>query len=69
MQETIPDRDRGPTANEEPIFEAELRPHRSLGPTGFLLVLAACASGWIVVGGFALSYGAWPVFGDRKSVV
>lgn len=63
MQETIPDRHLGPTANELPIFEAELRPHRSLGSTGFLLVIAAFAAGWIVVGGFALSHGAWPVFG------
>jgi uncharacterized membrane protein len=59
MDETI----AVPTANESPIFEAELRPHRSLGRTGFLLVLMTFVAGWVVVGGFALSYGAWPVFG------
>lgn len=59
MEETI----AAPTVNEQAIFEAELRPHRSLGKTGFVLVLVTFAAGWLVVGGIALSRGAWPVFG------
>lgn len=59
MEETI----AAPTPNEQPIFEAQLRPHRSLGRTGFLLVLTTFAASWLFVGAIALSRGAWPVFG------
>lgn len=59
MEETI----GAATPNDQPIFEAQLRPYRSLGRTGFILVLLTFAAGWLVVGGIALSRGAWPVFG------
>jgi uncharacterized membrane protein len=59
MEETI----AAPTPNEQPIFEAQLRPHRSLGRTGFLLVLMTFAASWLFVGAIALSRGAWPVLG------
>lgn len=44
-------------------FEAELRPHRSLSPLGFRLLMAAVAAPCLVAGLIFLSVGAWPVFG------
>jgi uncharacterized membrane protein len=45
------------------IFSALLTPHRSLGPTGFL-ILMACLGGLSFVSGIIfVSIGAWPVFG------
>ena len=48
---------------DEPFFQALLTPHRSLGRTGFLILMGALLFGWIVTGAFFLSHGAWPVFG------
>jgi uncharacterized membrane protein len=50
-------------AADEPIFRALLRPHRSLGRTGFLILMGGLTFGWIVTGIIMLSHGAWPVFG------
>jgi uncharacterized membrane protein len=52
-----------PHAAEPRIFSAILTPHRSLGPTGFLILmltisLVSCATGVV----FLLA-GAWPVLG------
>src|SRR5215470_11365410 len=45
------------------IFSALLTPHRSLGPTGFLIFMA-CLGGLSFVSGIVfVSIGAWPVFG------
>jgi uncharacterized membrane protein len=55
MSETI--------AADEPFFRALLRPHRSLGRTGFYILMAAFAFGWLVTGIVFLVNGAWPVFG------
>ena len=49
--------------SEEPVFDALLTPHRSLGRTGFLVVMGICAFVWLSSGVFFLSKGAWPVFG------
>ena len=48
---------------EPPLFEALITPHRSLGPRGFLLVMAmlACVSFAAGLGFFLI--GAWPVVG------
>lgn len=51
-----------PTA-DEPFFRALLTPHRSLGRTGFLLLMGALVAGWAFTGVVFLSQGAWPVFG------
>ncbi|MHA7775615.1 DUF2244 domain-containing protein [Roseibium sp. M-1] len=52
----LPDLDR-------PFFTAVLTPHRSLGPKGFL-VLMACLGVISFVAGFLFwRIGAWPVFG------
>lgn len=50
-------------AADEPFFRALLTPHRSLGRTGFAILMGALLFGWIVTGAFFLSAGAWPVFG------
>lgn len=50
-------------AADEPFFRALLTPHRSLGRTGFAILIGALLFGWIVTGAFFLSVGAWPVFG------
>ena len=50
-------------APDEPFFRALLRPHRSLGRTGFFILMGAMVAGWIFTGIIFLSRGAWPVFG------
>ena len=55
MSETI--------AADEPFFRALLTPHRSLGRTGFLVLMGALAFGWLATGVIFLVNGAWPVFG------
>ena len=50
-------------AADEPFFRALLTPHRSLGRTGFALLMGALLCGWAVTGIVMLSNGAWPVFG------
>lgn len=56
MSETNP-------AADEPFFRALLTPHRSLGRTGFLLLMLTLISAWMIGGAFMLAHGAWPVFG------
>ena len=55
---------RGNDASAEPaIFSAVITPHRSLGSTGFL-VLMLCVGGISFASGMVfLLLGAWPVFG------
>jgi uncharacterized membrane protein len=48
---------------DEPFFKALLTPHRSLGRTGFAVLMGALLFGWAVTGVIFLSHGAWPVFG------
>lgn len=48
---------------DEPFFQALLTPHRSLGRTGFLILMGALLFGWAVTGAIFLAHGAWPVFG------
>ena len=50
-------------AADEPFFHALLTPHRSLGRTGFMVLMGSLLFGWLVTGVFMLSRGAWPVFG------
>lgn len=44
-------------------FDAELRPNRSLGPRGFVLLMAALAAISFAAGIAFVAVGAWPVFG------
>src|SRR4029453_18621820 len=50
-------------AAEEPLFRALSRPPRSLGRTGFAVLMGALLFGWLVTGAIFLANGAWPVFG------
>jgi uncharacterized membrane protein len=45
------------------FFDAVLRPHRSLGPRGFIIVMALLATISFISGVVFVSIGAWPVFG------
>lgn len=48
---------------DEPFFRALLTPHRSLGRTGFTVLMGALIIGWLATGAIFLARGAWPVFG------
>jgi uncharacterized membrane protein len=48
---------------EPTIFSAVLTPHRSLGPTGFLIFMLVLGGMSFVTGVVFLLLGAWPVFG------
>jgi uncharacterized membrane protein len=48
---------------ETVYFEAELRPHRSLGPNGFLVVMAVAGGFGFAIGVTFMLIGAWPVLG------
>jgi uncharacterized membrane protein len=48
---------------EPTIFSAVLTPHRSLGPTGFLIFMLVLGGMSFVTGMVFLIAGAWPVFG------
>ncbi len=53
-----------PDHGQEPaIFSAVLTPHRSLGPTGFLIFMLVLGGMSFVSGMAFLMAGAWPVFG------
>ncbi|CAM5512199.1 hypothetical protein AFEL58S_03807 [Afipia felis] len=52
-----------PDLFEQPIFTAELTPHRSLGRTGFLVLMLFLSIVSFVAGIVFLHRGAWPVFG------
>jgi uncharacterized membrane protein len=52
-----------PEAKEPLVFDAVLTPHRSLGPTGFLLLMSAVALVGFGIGAAFFLMGAWPVFG------
>lgn len=50
-------------AEDAPIFKALLTPHRSLGRTGFFVLMGLLVAIWIGMGGLFVSMGAWPIFG------
>jgi uncharacterized membrane protein len=50
-------------ARSQHAFRAVLHPHRSLGPTGFLILMLAIGAASFVTGMVFLLMGAWPVFG------
>jgi uncharacterized membrane protein len=47
--------------DDQPVFAAELTPYRSLGKTGFRVVLALSGTICLIYGGFFLATGAWPI--------
>ena len=57
------DRVQGNDADKREAFRAVLYPHRSLGPTGFLILMSAIGGVSFITGMAFLLKGAWPVFG------
>jgi uncharacterized membrane protein len=51
------------TGENDLLFDAVLRPHRSLSKLGFLIFMAALATISFAAGILFLLQGAWPVFG------
>lgn len=49
--------------SEPTLYAATLRPHRSLGPRGFAVVMAFVAGVSFICGLAFLMMGAWPIFG------
>lgn len=47
--------------NDEPVFEAVLRPHRSLSRRGFAILVACAGALTLVHAVFFAATGAWPV--------
>jgi uncharacterized membrane protein len=57
-------RDVPPSPHEGPLyFDAVLRPHRSLGPRGFLILMICVCTLSFVGGMYFMIIGAWPIFG------
>lgn len=52
-----------PDAYDTPIFRALLTPYRSLGRTGFKVVMTGLIILWLALGILFISIGAWPIFG------
>ncbi|MFC4624683.1 DUF2244 domain-containing protein [Daeguia caeni] len=52
-----------PDRYDAPIFQALLVPYRSLGQTGFFILMTALISCWLFIGILFWSIGAWPIFG------
>ncbi|CDZ48456.1 DUF2244 domain-containing protein [Neorhizobium galegae] len=48
-------------SEEQPVFAAELTPYRSLGKTGFRVVLVLTGGVCLLYGGFFLVTGAYPI--------
>ncbi len=48
-------------SEDQPVFAAELTPYRSLGKTGFRVVLALSGGICLIYGGFFLVTGAYPI--------
>jgi len=55
--------DRNPDMAPDILFQAELRPHRSLTPRGFAWLLMLVASTCFLSGLLFWSMGAWPIAG------
>jgi uncharacterized membrane protein len=53
----------GEASQDPKIFSAVLTPHRSLGPTGFLIFMLVLGGISFVSGMVFLMAGAWPIFG------
>lgn len=51
------------TDSQSALFDAILRPHRSLSPTGFIILMSLVATVGFGAGITFLLIGAWPVFG------
>ena len=50
-------------AADTPFFKALLVPYRSLGRTGFIVLMGTLVGTWLFVSAVFLSLGAWPIIG------
>jgi len=50
-------------AADTPFFKALLVPYRSLGRTGFYVLMGSLMAAWVFVAAIFYSIGAWPVIG------
>lgn len=55
--------DDAPRAPDSGEFRAVLRPHRSLGPTGFVVLMSIISGISFLTGAVFFFMGAWPVLG------
>lgn len=56
--------DTGSDSDDERIFfDATLHPNRSLGPTGFRILMLVAGASALIIGTLFMVAGAWPVFG------
>ncbi|BAT61752.1 hypothetical protein GJW-30_1_04313 [Variibacter gotjawalensis] len=53
----------GEESGERPIFSAVITPHRSLGRTGFIVLMTVFGAASFVSGVIFARIGAWPIFG------
>jgi uncharacterized membrane protein len=58
-----PDASAADSSVDAKIFSAVLTPHRSLGPTGFLIFMLCIGGISFTTGVFFVMLGAWPIFG------
>src|SRR5580692_10223282 len=58
-----PDASAADSSVDPKIFSAVLTPHRSLGPTGFLIFMLCIGGLSFVSGVIFVMLGAWPIFG------
>lgn len=63
MTDGNPPATEAPAPRRTPFFSARLTPHRSLGPAGFLALMAGTGAICFGTGLLFLTIGAWPVFG------
>lgn len=61
--ETMTDQSTPDCPRERVYFNTELRPHRSLAPSGFVIVMAVATGFGFVIGVTFMLIGAWPVLG------
>jgi uncharacterized membrane protein len=55
--------DQEPAADPAPLLDVVVYPHRSLGPTGFLMLMAVLSACSFTIGMVFYLSGAWPVIG------
>ena len=53
----------GDGAFERPLFAAVIRPHRSLAPNGFAVLMTVCCLATVFASSVFVAFGLWPVAG------
>jgi uncharacterized membrane protein len=63
MNNGVYEKQAGKRDDAPALFEATLEPHRSLSPSGFLILMSAVGMVSFIAGIAFIMIGAWPVFG------